>query len=266
MDHLKNGEDSISMNEKELEQFGAATNQVPEEKWIKPKGDKVTIYNFQKEKLKKCMLGFAIFFLFIIGIPIGVLQARTLSMEELSGSQDDKGKYINGEATIRTKIIKTDFGARNGGNKKWKYFVGIPYGEQKRYILLVVDENSYKKYAMLPEIDFEHSDTLKNENVNSVKIEGQIRDLKELPQNLEYWCDLLGITEEMILDENDMESPEKQEQMLEKRMSMNVYIEPKDIVQEKCKIIFIESLCILVITGIILWKMRFRFFEKVEKI
>lgn len=253
------------MTEKELEQFGAVSNQIPEEEWIKPKGDKVTLYNFQREKLKKCMLGCVLLFLFIVGISVGILQARTLSMEELSGSKSDIGKYISGEATIRTKIIKTDFGARNGGNKKWKYFLGIPYGEHKQYVLLLVDENSYKKYEMLPEVDFEHFDVLKNENVKSVKIEGQIRDLKELPQNLEYWCDLLGITEEMIVGENGTESPEKQEQLLEKRMTMSIHIEPKDIVQEKCKIIFMESLCILVIMGIVLWKKRFSFFEMVEK-
>lgn len=125
MVHLKNGEDSISMTEKELEQFGAVTNQVSDEDWIKPKGDKVTLYKFQKEKFKKSMLGFTLLFLFIMGISVGILQARTLSMEELSGLKSDIGKYISGEVTVRTKIIETDFGARNGGNKKWKYFFEI---------------------------------------------------------------------------------------------------------------------------------------------
>lgn len=254
------------MTEKELENFGAASEQVPEEEWIKPKGDKVTLYKFKKERLKKCMLGCAFLFLFIVGISVVILQIRTLSMEELSGFKYDIGKYINGEATVRTKIIETDFGARNGGNKKWKYFVGIPYGDHKRYVLLLVDENSYKKYEILPEVDLEHPDTLKHEDGKSVKIEGQVQDITELPQNLEYWCDLLGITEKMILDENGIESLEKQEQLLEKRMSMNVYIEPKDIMKEKCKIIIAESVCILIIMGVILWKRRFSFYEIVEKI
>lgn len=254
------------MTKKELEQFGAISNQVPKEEWIKPKRDKVTLYNFKKEKFKKCMLGFALLFLLVIGFSVGILQVRTLSMEELSGSKYDIGKYISGEATIRTKIIETDFGARNGGNKKWKYFVGVPYGDYKRYILLLVDENSYKKYEVLPEVDFGHPDMLKHEDAKSVKVEGQVRDLTELPQNLEYWCDLLGITEEMILDENGADSQEKQEELLEQRMSMVMHIEPKDIVQEKCKIIIMESACILIIMGIILWKRRFSFFEIVEKI
>ncbi|MBD5089967.1 MAG: hypothetical protein HDT30_14365 [Clostridiales bacterium] len=133
------------MTEKELEQFGAISNQVPEEEWIKPKGHKVTLYNFKKEKFKKCMLGIALLFLLIVGISVRILQSRTLSLEELSGSKYDIGKYINGEAKVRTKIIKTDFDALNGGNKKWKYFVGIPYGNHRRYVLLLLDENSYKK-------------------------------------------------------------------------------------------------------------------------
>lgn len=256
----------MSMTKKELEQFGAVSNQVPEEEWIKAKGDKVTVYNFQKEKFQKCMLGCILLFLVSIGISVGILQVRTLSLEELSGLEDDIGKYINGEATVRTKIIETDFGARNGGNKKWKYFFGIPYGDHTKYVLLLVDEKSYKKYAMLPEVDFEHLNMLKSEDANSVKIKGKVRDLKEIPQNQEYWCDLLGITEEMILDENGMESPEKQERLLKKRMSMNLYIEPMDIAKEKCKIIIIESVCILSIVGIILWKLRFHFFETIEKI
>lgn len=254
------------MTEKELEQFGAISNQVPKEEWIKPKSDKVTLYNFKKEKFKKCMLGIALLFLLIVGISVGILQSRTLSMEELSGSKYDIGKYINGEATVRTKIIKTDFGALNGGNKKWKYFVGFPYGNHRRYVLLLLDENSYKKYEMLPEVDFAHLEMFKNEEGESIKIEGKMRDLTKLPQNLEYWCDLLGITEEMILDDNGIDSPEKQEQLLEERMSMIVYIEPKDIVQEKCKIIIMESACIFIIMGIILWKKRFSFYETVERI
>ncbi|MDE7425877.1 MAG: hypothetical protein K2N51_19630 [Lachnospiraceae bacterium] len=254
------------MTEKELEQFGVISNQVPKEEWIKPKSDKVTLYNFKKEKFKKCILGIVLLFLLIVGISVGILQSRTLSLKELSGAKYDIGKYISGEATVRTKIIKTDFGALNGGNKKWKYFVGIPYGNHRRYVLLLLDENSYKKYEMLPEIDFEQPNLLKNEDGNSVKIEGKVRDLTEIPQNLEYWCDLLGITEEMILDDNGIDSPEKQEQLLEERMSMIVYIEPKDIVQEKCKIIIMESACIFIIMGIILWKKRFSFYETVERI
>lgn len=254
------------MTEKELEQFGAISNQVPEEEWIKSKGDKVTLYNFKKEKLKKCMLGIVLLFLLIVGISVGILQSRTLALKELSGAKYDIGKYINGEVTVRTKIIESNFGALNGGNKMWKYFVGIPYGEYKRYVLLLVDENSYKKYEMVPEVDFDHLEMFKNVEGESIKIEGEIRDLAKLPQNLEYWCDLLGITEEMILDENGVESLEKQEQLLGQRMSMNVYIEPKDIIQEKCKIIIIESVCIFIIMGIILWKKRFSFFETVEKI
>lgn len=256
----------MSIKEKELEQFGAIANNVPKEEWIKPKTDKVILYYFKKQKFQKCMLGCVLLFLTIIGFSVGILQLWTVSIEKLSGSEHDIGKYISGQVTVRTKILETDFGAQNGGNKKWKYFMGIPYGNQNRYVLLLVDEKSYKKYEMLPEIDVEKQVILKNKNGKCEKIEGQVRNLTELPQNLEYWCELFGITEEMIQDEKGVESPEKQEELLEKKMSMVVYIEPKDIIHEKGKIIIIESVCIFMIMEVVLWKKRFVFFETVEKI
>lgn len=256
----------MDIKEKEKEQFGATFVQVTEKEWIKPKKDKVVIYVLIKRKFQKCILGCLMLFLTILGFSVGILQVRTVSTKELSGLKDDIGKYVAGDISFRTKIVETDFGALNGGDRKWKYFVGIPYGEQGKYVILLVDEKSYEKYKILPEIDLSQKGTYKPEDGKSVRVEGKVKNLAKLPQNFEYWCEIVGITEEMLQDENGSFSPEKQEELLKEKISMFVYIEPKDIFHEKVRKILLEAAGIFVIMGIVLWKKRFSFYETIERV
>ena len=259
-----------AMDEQKIEQqqYGAVNVQVPKEEWIKPKSDKVVLYHLKKEKLKAYIVGCIILFLIVLGGTIGVLQMQTVSFEQLSGLKYDIGKYVVGDVTFRTKIVKTEFGPLNGGNKKWKYYVGIQYGKNRKYILMLVDEKSYEKLKILPEINPSEVETYQLQEKESLRIEGKVMNMDTIPNYLEYWREVVGITEDELKDEkgNFVENyEEKDVELLSKKMTIIEYIKPMDVLKEKIWIVCGVAGIYLLVAAIFFWKIRFDFFDTEER-
>lgn len=257
-----------AMDEQKIEQqqYGAVNVQVPKEEWIKPKSDKVVLYHLKKRKIKSYVLGCVVLFLTVIGFTIVVLQMRTVSLDKLSGLKYDIGKYVVGDIDFRTKMVETEFSPLNGGNKKWKYYVGIQYGENGKYILMLLDEKSYEKYETLPEINPSEVETYQSQEGESLRIEGKVMNIDTIPNYLEYWQEVVGITEDELENENGFFSEKKQLELLEKKMTLIEYIMPRDVLGEKALIVRRVAEIYLLLAAIFFWKVRFDFFDTEERI
>ena len=257
-----------AMDEQKIEQqqYGAVNVQVPKEEWIKPKSDKVVLYHLKKEKLKAYIVGCIILFLIVIGGTIGVLQMQTVSFEQLSGLKYDIGKYVVGDVTFRTKIVKTEFGPLNGGNKKWKYYLGLQYGKNSKYILMLVDEKSYEKFKILPEINPSEVETYQLQEKESLRIEGKVMNMNTIPNLLQDWMEMMGIKESELEDNEGNIVAEKDEDLLSKKMTIIEYIKPMDVLKEKIWIVCGVAGIYLLVAAIFFWKIRFDFFEIEETI
>ena len=254
----------------EQQQYGAVNEQVPKEEWIKLKSDKVVIYHLNKKKIKAYIFGCIILFLAVMGGTIGVLQMRTISLEQLSGLKSDIGKYVVADVTFRTKMVKTNFGLKNGGNKKWEYYVGVQYGESIKYILMLLDATSYEKFEALLEINPSDVETYKIQEGDRVRIEGKVMSMDTIPNYYEDWQEIVGITEDELLDENGDWVPEvfekKQLELLTEKMTMIEYIQPYDVLREKKLIVRSVAGIYVLLAAIFFWKVRFRFFDTEERI
>lgn len=257
-----------AMDEQKIEQqqYGAVNVQVPKEEWIKPKSDKVVLYHLKKEKLKAYIVGCIILFLIVIGGTIGVLQMQTVSFEQLSGLKYDIGKYVVGDVTFRTKMVKTEFGLGRGLDrklKKWKYYVGLQYGENNKYILMLVDKEYYEKLKSLPEINPSEVGKDQPQGGKSVSIVGKVISTDTIPKYYEYWQEVVGITI------NDLWVPavleKKQLELLNKKMTIIEYIKPMDVWKEKIWIVCGVVGIYLLVAAIFFWKIRFDFFDTEER-
>lgn len=255
----------------EKQQYGAVNAGVSQEEWIKPKSDKVVLFHLKKEKLKAYIVGCIILFLIVIGGTIGVLQMQTVSFEQLSGLKYDIGKYVVGDVTFRTKMVKTEFGLRRGVDrklKKWKYYVGLQYGENNKYILMLVDKEYYEKLKSLPEINPSEVETYQSQEGDSLRIEGKVMNMDTIPNYLEYWREVVGITEDELKDEkgNFVENyEEKDVELLSKKMTIIEYIKPMDVLKEKIWIVCGVAGIYLLVAVIFFWKVRFDFFDTEER-
>ena len=260
-----------AMDEQKIEQqqYGAVNVQVPKEEWIKPKSDKVVLYHLKKEKLKAYIVGCIILFLIVIGLTIVELQIQTVSFEQLSGLKYDIGKYVVGDVTFRTKIVKTEFGPlKNGGNKKWKYYLGLQYGKNRKYILMLVDEKSYEKFKILPEINPSEVETYQLQEKESLRIEGKVMNMDTIPNILQDWMEMMGIKESDLEDNKGnivVNYAEKDEVLLSKKMTMIEYIKPMDVLKEKIWIVCGVAGIYLLVAAIFFWKIRFDFFDTEER-
>ena len=232
---------------------------------------KVVLYHLKKEKLKAYIVGCIILFLIVIGGTIGVLQMQTVSFEQLSGLKYDIGKYVVGDVTFRTKMVKTEFGLRRGVDrklKKWKYYVGLQYGENNKYILMLVDKEYYEKLKSLPEINPSEVETYQSQEGDSLRIEGKVMNMDTIPNYLEYWREVVGITEYELKDEkgNFVENyEEKDVELLSKKMTIIEYIKPMDVLKEKIWIVCGVAGIYLLVAVIFFWKVRFDFFDTEER-
>ncbi len=256
----------------EKQQYGAVNAGVSQDDWMKPKSDKVVLYHLKKEKLKAYIVGCIILFLIVIGGTIGVLQMQTVSFEQLSGLKYDIGKYVVGDVTFRTKMVKTEFGLRRGVDrklKKWKYYVGLQYGENNKYILMLVDKEYYEKLKSLPEINPSEVETYQLQEKESLRIEGKVMNMNTIPNQLQDWREMMGIKESELEDNkgNFVENyEEKDEELLSKKMTIIEYIKPMDVLKEKIWIVCGMAGIYLLIAAIFFWRIRFDFFEIEETI
>lgn len=256
----------------EKQQYGAVNAGVPQEEWMKPKSDKVVLYHLKKEKLKAYIVGCIILFLIVIGGTIGVLQMQTVSFEQLSGLKYDIGKYVVGDVTFRTKMVKTEFGLRRGVDrklKKWKYYVGLQYGENNKYILMLVDKEYYEKLKSLPEINPSEVGKDQPQRGKGVSIVGKVISTDTIPKYYVYWREVVGIKENELEDSKGNLLPdyeEKDEELLSKKMTIIEYIKPMDVLKEKIWIVCGVAGIYLLIAAIFFWRIRFDFFEIEETI
>lgn len=256
----------------ERQQYGAVNAGVSKEEWLKPKSDKVVLYHLKKEKLKAYIVGCIILFLIVIGGMIGVLQMQTVSLKQLSGLKYDIGKYVVGDATFRTKIVKTEFGLQYGVDrklKKWKYYVGLQYGKNNKYILMLVDKKYYEKLKSLPEVNPSEVGKDQPQRGKSVSIVGKVISTDTIPKYYEYWREVVGIKESELEDNkgNFVENyEEKDEELLSKKMTIIEYIKPMNIWKEKIWIVCGVAGIYLLIAAIFFWRIRFDFFEIEETI
>ncbi len=267
------GVEAMDEHKIEQQQYGAVNVQVPKEEWIKPKSDKVVLYHLKKKKMKAYIVGCIILFLIVLGGTIGVLQMQTVSFEQLSGLKYDIGKYVVGDVTFRTKMVKTEFGLRRGVDrklKKWKYYVGLQYGENNKYILMLVDKEYYEKLKSLPEINPSEVGKDQPQGGKSVSIVGKVISTDTIPKYYEYWQEVVGITINDLEDKNGEWVPavseKKQLELLNKKMTIIEYIKPMDVWKEKIWIMCGVAGIYLLVAAIFFWKIRFDFFEIEETI
>lgn len=191
---------------------------------------------------------------------------NVVDLEYFKCTSKDKGKYIKGDITCRTKVLPATV---DGYEKEGWYYFMVPCGKEGKYIVVYADENQYEQFKNLPEIN--PSKEQKQETKTVVSLTGKI--IKISSPVYEDFKEMLGIigeesttddkedkiqkakTEEEKLEEREKEELER-EQKMEEMTNIQIAVKLMDARKEQTRNVWIVTLVWFVVVLGVMYRTR----------